>query len=205
MFCPAVQNEFDEIPIPVLNSEAAVCYLLDAKLRLKYCNEAWERFAAQNGAPGLFSRRLLGTCILDCISGKIADYYRSLYLRALSSGTIQQQRFHCSSPSLERLMVMRVCPLRATRSLLTVCSTRVERPHLQPPSEALESLYRNVQGLIVMCSNCRRTRRAGALTVWDWVPDFVERLPTRVSHGLCGLCLQYYRWDLRSECKARGW
>lgn len=204
MFSPAVEKVFDEVPVRVLNSETAVCYLLDEKLRLNYCNQAWERFAVENGAPQLSGGQILGTCILDCISGELADYYHSLYLRVLSTGEIQEQKFHCSSPTLERLMIMRVRRLRSAPALLTVCSKRVERVHSQPSSTPLETLYRNREGLIVMCSNCRRTLRAGASRVWDWVPGFVEHLPSRVSHGLCELCLEYYRWDLRSIPKPPG-
>jgi PAS fold len=198
MSSPAVTRLFDEIPTQSLNSEAAVCFLLDDQLRLIYCNPAWERYAIANGAPHLMGVQVVGRCILDSIAGELAGYYESLYRRALSTGEVQEQVFHCSSATLERLMVMRVHRLRSASALLAVCSTRVERAHSRISSPVLQSLYRNSDSVIVMCSNCRRTRRACEPTArWDWVPDFVEHRPPMVSHGLCGLCLEYYRWELR--------
>lgn len=199
MFSPVVERLFDEIPIDALNSEAAVCFLLDERLRLTFCNPAWERFAIENGAPHLIGERVLGTCVLDSIAGELADYYESLYRRALSTGEVQEQEFHCSSATLERLMTMRVHRLRSAPALLTVCSKRMERAHSQLSSPALETVYRNGDGVIVMCSNCRRTRRPSDPAMWDWVPDFVEHLPPMVSHGLCGLCVEYYRWESRRK------
>ena len=62
-----------------------------------------------------------------------------------------------------------------------------------PPDEAL---YRTADGLLVMCSNCRRSRRAGtgtgATAVWDWVPNYAATPPPRASHSICRLCAVYY-------------
>jgi hypothetical protein len=44
-----------------------------------------------------------------------------------------------------------------------------------------------------MCGHCRRTRRPGsAPEVWDLVAAHISALPPNVSHGLCGICLDYY-------------
>ena len=54
-------------------------------------------------------------------------------------------------------------------------------------------LYRDRDGTIVMCSNCRKTRRVGvAPETWDWVAALVANQPAGVSHGLCKICLEYY-------------
>lgn len=195
-----VVTPFDEIPAHILSSEASVCYLLDGQLRLTYCNPAWERFAVENGAPQLAGAEILGRCVLDSIGGELAAYYESLYTRALSTGEVQEQEFHCSSATRERLMVMRVRRLSSVPALLTVCSTRVDRARSGLSRPALERVYRNGDGVIVMCGNCRRTLRAGnPVNTWDWVANFVEHLPPMVSHGLCALCLEYYRWGLRGS------
>jgi hypothetical protein len=86
---------------------------------------------------------------------------------------------------------MCVHPVRSAPALLVVCSLRLEKPHDAQPGDPAQFRYRNQDRFIVMCSNCRRTRRPGSDT-WDWVPDFVAHLPPLVSHGLCKLCLEYY-------------
>jgi len=59
-------------------------------------------------------------------------------------------------------------------------------------SQAIDGLYRDESGAIVMCANCRRTRRAGAsATAWDWVPTYVERTPASVSPELCAICSRF--------------
>src|SRR3954468_23652689 len=59
-----------------------------------------------------------------------------------------------------------------------------------PPGE---ERYRNGQGLILMCCGCRRTRRrAPGEESWEWVPNFIERMPSRVSHGICPACRKHY-------------
>jgi hypothetical protein len=51
--------------------------------------------------------------------------------------------------------------------------------------------YRDKDGLVSMCANCRRTRRPGQ-TVWDWIPAHVASIPIKTTHGLCGPCLLIY-------------
>jgi hypothetical protein len=170
-----------------------VCFALDEKLELIYCNPAWDRFAVQNGAPHLLAEKVLGAPVLRSTSGELSVYYQSLYDRALADRKPREHDFHCSSADVERLMRMHVYPLRSVPALLIVCSLRVERPHAETSGEPIQGLYRNEHGFIVMCSNCRRTHRAGVEPeTWDWISDFVAHQPPLVSHSLCGLCLEYY-------------
>jgi hypothetical protein len=178
---------------PSLSTEPAVCFVLDEKLRIVYCNPAWDLFARRNGAPDLCAARMLGIPVLDCSSGHIQEYYRSLYQDVLAGAPPASHDFHCSSPEMERLMRMKVHGLRTAPAVLVVCSLRVERPHTLPAAQPIPSVYRNEHGFMVMCSNCRRTRRAGSSPeIWDWVPEFVAEMPPDVSHGICKLCLEYY-------------
>lgn len=184
---------FLEVPRASLEADTAVCFVLDEKLRLIYCNPAWDRFAEQNGAPHLCAEKVLGASVLHSTSGELLGYYQSLYDETLADGKPREHDFHCSSAEMERLMRMCVYPLRGTRALLTVCSLRVEKPHPVSSGAAVETLYRNEHGIIAMCSNCRKTRRVGVEPeIWDWVSDFVAHPPPMVSHSICNLCLEYY-------------
>ena len=188
-----LSSVFKEVPRATLEADPVVSFVLDGDLRLLYCNPAWDQFAVQNEGPHLCSEQKLGRPVLDGTSGEMFDYYRSLYNGVLRDRKPRDHSFHCSTPSMERLMRMYVYPLRNTPALLITCPTRVEQPHRVPSEEPIESLYRNHDGAVVMCSNCRRTRRADTQPeTWDWVSDFVRHQPAGVSHGLCSLCLDYY-------------
>jgi hypothetical protein len=184
---------FREFSQESLEADPAVCFVLDEKLQLTYCNPAWNRFALQNGATDLQSERVLGTPVLNCTSGAVLEYYRSLYQDVLAGAAPTAHDFHCSSPQVERLMRMQVYRLRSAPALLVVCSLLVERPHRWPAEDPVEAVYRSELGVVVMCSNCRRTRRAGVRPdTWDWVPGFLVEPPEAVSHGICNVCLEYY-------------
>jgi hypothetical protein len=176
-----------------LDTETSVCFILDEELRIVYCNPAWDSFAVENGAPSLCAQNMVGRLVLDSTTGIVTAYYRSLYAAVLRDGRCRSHEFHCSSPDLQRLFRMDVFSLKAARALLVSCSIRLEQPHSDISREPTEARYRNVDGLIVMCSNCRKTRRAeAAADVWDWVPQFTAHPPGMVSHGLCNLCLEHY-------------
>jgi hypothetical protein len=188
---------FSEVSRARLEAEPAVCFVLDDKFRLIYCNPAWDRFARENGAPHLCGEMALGTSVLNAISGEVLDYYRRLYRAVLADGQPRGHELQCSSPDKERLVHMQTYRLKNAPALLVSCAVRIEQLHPAPAQDPVEHLYRNPQGLIVMCGNCRRTRRPGLQPeVWDWVSAFVRRLPAAVSHGLCNLCLEYYYPDL---------
>jgi len=189
-----VDAVFREVPKASLDAEPAVCFVLDEGLRLIYCNPAWDRFAGQNDAPPqVYAEKALGTPVLESTSGELFGYYQSLYRSAFADRKPRDHDFHCSSGVVERLMRMHVYGLRNAPALLVSCSVRVERPHTVPSSQADEAAYRDRNGLIVMCGNCRRTRRADLdIETWEWVSEHVAHQPRMVSHSVCGLCLEYY-------------
>lgn len=188
-----LSSVFLEVSRESLEADTAVCFVVDEQFRLIYCNPAWDLFAMQNDAPHVRGEHLLGASVLDCTSGDLLDHYRALYNEALADGLPKGHDFLCSSPDVERLMRMQIYRLRNTAALLVTCSTRSEQPRGFPSAEPVYAKYRNRHGLIVMCSSCRRARRAAdGPETWDWVTDFVRHLPARVSHGLCNLCFEYY-------------
>jgi hypothetical protein len=187
-----LDSVFREVSKASLDADTAVCFVLDEKLQLTYCNPAWDQFAVQNDAPHLVAEKVLGMHVLQSTSGPLVGYYQSLFAQALADRQPTHLDFQCSSAELERLMEMHVNPLRRTRALLIACSIRLEKPH-DPSREPVQDGYRDEHGVMTMCSNCRRTRRAGVKPeTWDWIAEFVEHQQKRVSHGLCDLCLEYY-------------
>jgi hypothetical protein len=177
--------------------ESTVICCLDSRLRIVYCNSAWDRFAVENGAPHLCRPAPIGHCILDFISGPDRDYFEKHYRTCLLESQLWERDYECSSAKVHRTFRMRVLPLQSMRGLLVIFSLQVERPHELAGSPPLEDLYRSERGLIMMCASCRRTRRDGPDgESWDWIPSFVDRMPLRTSHGICTPCMElHYRED----------
>ncbi len=79
--------------------------------------------------------------------------------------------------------------------MVIVNSLVKEQPHdtrLRPARPPEWQTYIKPNGLITMCSHCRRVERADEPEVWDWVPAWVEHMPDETSHSLCRPCLDYY-------------
>jgi hypothetical protein len=175
----------------LIESDPAIIFVLDRRLRIAWCNRAWNDFARANGGGSLHSDAVRGRPITDFISGSLADYYRTVYSRVLERSATWLHDYECSSAATSRHFTMHVYPLEAATGLMVINSLRVESP-TPDTTQPNESDYVSPHGFIVMCSNCRRTQRHRQPDRWDWVPHFVEHPPELVSHGLCPICLDHY-------------
>ena len=72
--------------------DPAVIYVLDDNLRIVYCNEAWDRFAAENGGGSLSRPRALGLSVIDLTPPPLKEFFENAYRNALSTGQVWQ---HC--------------------------------------------------------------------------------------------------------------
>lgn len=181
-----------EIPREVLEQDRSVIFALDSRFHIVYCNAAWDAFAAANGAAHLQRPAPVGRFLFEFIRGPVSGFYEAAYRRVLETVKPWRHVYECSTATTFRRFAMQVLPMRRTQGLLVVNSLCVERPHEPPHALGAPLEYRSPKGVVVMCSHCRRTRRAGGSEQWDWVPGHVERLPGNTSHGLCDLCLEYY-------------
>src|SRR5579872_1274626 len=170
---------FSQIPAAALEHDHSVIFSLDANLRITYCNTAWDRFAAANGGAELIRPAPIGRSLLDYISGPLVPYYETAFRNALSAAQTWRNVYECSSPAVFRKFVMHVFPLKETHGLLVVNSLCVERPHEPSHEPRCDAAYRAPNGIVVMCSHCRRTRRSHGSEQWDWVPEYVEHQPPR--------------------------
>ena len=183
-----------------LEKDTAVIYVLDRDLRIVYCNEAWDRFAIENGGRSLLRPRPLGVCVIDVIPPPLKRFFERAYRQVLSSGQVWQHSYECSSRAVYRRYRMTVHPDREAGHLVVVNSLLVDAPHSGTEREACdpdEGIYTDRNGIVTVCCECRRTRRPGReASVWDWVPAYVEEPPERISHGISDVCLQisYFNW-----------
>jgi hypothetical protein len=179
-----------------IENDPSVIFVLDAAYRFRLCNAAWDRFARENGGESVVGEVVLGRSVFDYILGAVARHYRRAFERTLQQGALWSQEYECSSPHVYRRFLMSVYPIQG--ELLVVNSLCVERPHEGGVLSAVEERYRNAGGMVVMCSNCRKTQTSGPEQRWDWAPGFVSEPPLNVSHGLCPACFEYYANQLGS-------
>jgi hypothetical protein len=175
-----------------LEERRDVSCVLNSELRITYCNPAWDRFALENQGERALSRHVLGTSVLDVSGDALQRFYRNMFEAVASSGKPFDFDYECSSAERFRMFRMHVLPLKGASGFLVVHSLRLEWPHSRTPSDPERELYRDSRGLIVMCSHCRRTRRANDPAAWDWVPQHLTDSSLEVSHGLCQVCHAYY-------------
>jgi len=145
----------------------------------------------ENGGRKALAELVRGTCIFDVIPQPLQEFYSDVYDLAHYESRILTFNYHCSSPEHARLFQMQVLPQK-DGGLAIVNSVLVEHAHNVPGVFPSATDYEDPRGLITMCSHCRRTRRISHHETWDWVPAYLSRLPLTVSHGLCGVCRNYF-------------
>jgi hypothetical protein len=170
-------------------------FIVDANLRISYCNPAWDRFARANGGEEVVAARVLGNDLMCVIPEPLRDFYaqvfRSCHVRKLTFDI----DYECSSPEQYRLLHMSILPLEPSGSLAFVNSIRVERPHgSERPALPSSENYFGDRGMVTVCCHCRRTQRQDASGQWDWVPAFIHKGKWQVSHGICPMCVSYFYW-----------
>lgn len=176
-----------------LQNDGGTIYGLWSDITLAYVNLEWTRFSKRNGGdPQIHSEWTLGRCVLDAISEPLRPFFAENYRRCLQEGRPWEHVYECSSADFFRQFHMTTFPLGKAEGLLVVNSLRRETVYTGVSCQPLDELYRNEHDIITQCSHCRRVRRNGDASVWDWVPDWVTNQPPKTSHGLCEPCIGFY-------------
>lgn len=181
---------FAPFDVAALDDETSTVYGITADMRLAYMNPAWHSFAQANGAAwdGAWG---IGARIIDATPAPLQPAYERLFDQAKANRVVVEHEYECSSPTTYRRFRMRVHPCNSGGFLVVNMLLRTSE-HIQPAMTAVDASYRNGDGLIVQCCHCRRVRRDGPPTGWDWVPDYVAMPPGGISHGICGTCFDYH-------------
>jgi hypothetical protein len=169
-----------------------VTFALDHRLRIVYCNEAWDRFAESNGGAAMKRRTPYGSNVLDVVPEFLKPLYRSAFLNVFATRRNWEFHYECSSATDYRLFRMSVTLSAKNDDLIVVVNSLVElRPHGQDRPVGLPDpdLYVGRGGGIAMCFICRRTRRRDA-GGWDWVPSYIESPPAPLVYTFCDACLR---------------
>ena len=186
-----------ELPGEILEAAPYACFVLTDALAFVYCNAAWDRFALQNGGGvQVLAAQIISRNLLDFIPSELKDYHTDLFVKARSLGRSVSHDYECSSPAAFRRFRMHIYPMQAGRGFAVINSLTVERPHDRVSWAPDDGVYRNSNGLIRMCANCRRTNRVGRPDAWDWVPAYMEHTRRDITHGVCPVCEEYYYGDV---------
>lgn len=173
-----------------LAAASATLVAIDPEGAILWLNPAWYEFARQNAGEAVLERFDVGANYFDGIAPPLRDFYQETLARVWSEKRIFEQDYECSTPDIRRYLHLRVLPVSGA-GLLLEHSLTIETPNTMQPCPAEDVLYRMPDGVIVQCSNCRRTRRADQ-SGWDWVPQWVKKVPETMSHGLCEVCVGFY-------------
>ena len=170
-----------------LEEDSACIAAIDLSGRIAWANRRWFAFGAENGARS--DAIAVGVNYFGAAIPEIRAPLLGLLTASRGSGKPFDFDYECSSASQFRLFRLRGYPF--ADGALMVHSLRVVRAHDQVASEADLSRYETRDGLVVMCANCRRTRREDQ-SAWDWIPAWVTHPPRVVSHGICETCVGFH-------------
>lgn len=177
----------------------AVIYVLDRDLNITYCNAAWDQFALENGGASLLRKGQIGRNVVEVTPPLLRPFYARLYDGVLRGGQEMHCEYECSSDQTVRCFHMHLTRKEAPdrKSLLVIVNSLILEAARHPPDihYRFEEL-REENGLVTMCSHCRRTRIPDSEDRWVWVPDLVRDMPPNVSHGLCSICFDIHYGNL---------
>ena len=181
------------LPIECEN-DPAIIYSLDGSFNIAGCNAAWDNFALENGGGHLVRSNQIGRNVMDVTPAPLKSFYATLFGGVLDTGVEKSCLYECSSDKVFRRFHMHVARAGAPgrEFLLVVNSLVLERPHDEPAFEAPYADLLEKNGLITMCSHCRRTRLPGDEERCVWIPRLVRETPGKVSHGICRICFELY-------------
>jgi hypothetical protein len=178
--------------LSALEESDDVAFVLSPERLILRTNAGWDRFARANGGAALAGDAADGMLLDAVLPAPLRAFYVDALSRALAMRERWEHDYECSSPDSFRQFRMVAYPFDG--ALLVVHSLRLERPHDREVHEPAD-VYA-VDGVIAMCSHCRRVRHPGGRLRWDWVPAYVREPPPNLSHGLCEPCCEFYWGEL---------
>jgi hypothetical protein len=174
---------------------APIIYRIDAQDFISFVNESWTEFARANLGQAVLPERVIGGSLWDFIAdGTSCELYRRLVARARKGETIRFD-YRCDAPDERRTFTMIIGPAPEDgvefRSEMTGAEAR-------QPVPWLSAGVRRTHDFLTLCSWCARVRMPDG----NWVeieramerhPFFKGPLAPRLTHGICGDCLQKMR------------
>lgn len=195
---PALQTTLDADP--------NVCVALDADGFIQYVNPAWTRHADEaNASPSCRLEAVLHRRYVDFVVGPLRPSLEAAIANVMRGGNGAPSRpetfihSECNTPQWLRHLtthLTRIGPAEGTASapgLLLRHFLRIEGPleRQYELTDAPAERFQDANGLLLQCSCCRRAKVPGT-EQWKMSLALFEPSPLRISHGLCGSCLEAY-------------
>ncbi len=150
------------------------------------------KFATDNDGSYLTADAVNGTNIFQVIPGVLRPFYTRVFDEVRSRAMVWQHVYACPGPQRFRTFRMRIHLLNP--DWLMVSNTLLVEEDLGWKAPAYDFVYRNRQGLIVMCANCRSSQRTDDPRQWDFCSAHLKVPPAAlgVQAGLCPTCRGYF-------------
>jgi hypothetical protein len=185
-----------------LAAENSPACLLDTQGTFLFVNDAWDRYALENGgAPCCLGSSLIGKRWIEHIKGSEArQIHAALFERAARARGPQlrpiTQVGESNTATTAALISTRLEPvLQGGEPIAVKIVHRTVR--VRPIEEVYEVVrraadyYRDASGAIAQCSCCRRVRDPVEPERWDFVPELLNG-PQLFTHCVCELCSELH-------------
>lgn len=171
--------------LPAHERDPNVIYAVDEQFRIVRCNRAWDNFALDNNGSAAKAGLVRGVSLFGVIPQDLLRFYDEGFQAAKQIGR-WQHLFDCSSARIIRRLRMTVTPFA---SGFLIRNTTVTES-LAPASERTGPLA-DYGPTVTMCCHCRRVENK-KVSLWQWVPEFIERTPQGMRSRLCPACRSHH-------------
>lgn len=186
---------FDPEELAELDRDSAVIFGLRRDLTLALMNEAWFRFARENGATQAFFEEYgLGASYLQALPSPVRDFFAKRVRDSMKRQERWAFDYLCPGKDTLQKFRMKVFPLEGGVGCLVSNSLIVELPHPDETGADLNMIdaYVGANNIATQCCHCQRIRLVADPTRWDWVPRLVDQMPNNISHSICPTCFTYF-------------
>ena len=191
-------SKLNGVDFKTLENSKSSIYGLSEELNLIYVNPSWILFAKKNGVSENHLKNIpLGKPITNAFLGeRVKNFYTENYLKVLKTGKPWRHDYECSSVDEFREFRQDTYRLKDGKGLIIINTLTIHKPMNEIERESLKVLdnrYVNAStGFITQCCNCRCTQQAEEPEIWDWIPEWVKKIPNNCSHSICPICFDYF-------------
>jgi hypothetical protein len=153
-------------------------------------NEAWDKFALENGAHHLLSDKILSQSIWKFINDHTSVYIYQEILNKVRAGQDFSFNIRCDSPDRRRFLEIRII-LQENGNVLF--ENRILKEESRTAEKILDCGILRSDEMLIICSWCNRLKTAS--DGWQEVELavksmglFEENLYPTLSHGICPDC-----------------
>ena len=122
--------DLSELNLSRFEGDPAVTYAVDSRLRLQYCNAAWDAFAIANGGDSLLRPSPIGCDLLAVVPWDLKEFYTNAFETVWRMGVPWEHQYECRARKCSVSSICewhRCCPAGLTRRLSssTLCRLNI--------------------------------------------------------------------------------